>query len=466
MWNVETSFQDAEKAVFWTSQPRPVPKQDPLAGDTTADLLIIGGGFTGLWAAIIAKQRNPARDVLVLEMEEIAFGASGRNGGFIDPSLTHGFENGLARYDPAEVRTLIRLGHESFAEIEKVIAGHAIDCDFHREGTLWGATDPYMLDGLGDVVAHYNMFISGGEVLDQDGIRKLIASPLYLGGIRFGQEGGLVDPARLAWGLLRVALELGVRVHERTQVARLVDRGTSVEVTTDRGTVRAQRILHATSAYPGVIPAIRHYVAPVYDYVLMTEPLSEAQHAEIGWQTRFGLADGGNQFIYARMTSDHRILYGGWDAVYQPNGRVSPVYDVRDASHRFLAERFFRTFPQLEGLRFSHRWGGAIDTCSRFAVFFDTLMGGKVAYAAGYTGLGVGASRFGAATALDLVDGIDSEATRLSLTRKRPLPFPPEPLRRPVIHTVQWALADADRNQGRRNLLLRSLDRLGLGFDS
>ncbi len=159
-------------------------------------------------------------------------------------------------------------------------------------------------------------------------------------------------------------------------------------------------------------------------------------------------------------------MYGGWDAVYHRGGKVDPAFDVRDESHLFLAQRFFRTFPQLEGLRFSHRWGGAIDTCSRFAVFFNTTHGGKVSYASGYTGLGVGASRFGALTALDLVDGLDSERTRLQLSQKRPLPFPPEPARSAVIKLTQRALAAADQNQGQRGLWLRTLDKFGLGFDS
>jgi glycine/D-amino acid oxidase-like deaminating enzyme len=175
---------------------------------------------------------------------------------------------------------------------------------------------------------------------------------------------------------------------------------------------------------------------------------------------------GDNRFIYQRMTADNRIVYGGLDAIYHRGGRVQHSFDQCPESHRFLAERFFRTFPQLEGLRFSHRWGGAIDTCSRFAVFFDTTHGGKVAYASGYTGLGVGASRFGARTALDLVDGDHTERTELRLTRKRPMPFPPEPVRSAVIALTQREIARADQKQGRRGLWLRTLDRLGLGFDS
>jgi glycine/D-amino acid oxidase-like deaminating enzyme len=166
------------------------------------------------------------------------------------------------------------------------------------------------------------------------------------------------------------------------------------------------------------------------------------------------------------MTADDRIVFGGYDAVYRYGGPVADRLDEHDATFAALSQHFFTTFPQLEGLRFTHRWGGAIDTCSRFSVFFGTALGGRVAYAAGYTGLGVAAARFGARVALDLLDGRDTEATRLRYVRRRPVPFPPEPLRAAVIGLTRNRLAAADERQGRRGLWLRTLDRLGLGFDS
>ncbi len=174
----------------------------------------------------------------------------------------------------------------------------------------------------------------------------------------------------------------------------------------------------------------------------------------------------GNQFHYYRLTADSRILWGGYDAVYRYGGPVGPELDDHEPTFARLSQHFFTQFPQLEGLRFSHRWGGAIDTCSRFSVFFGSALGGRVVYALGYTGLGVGASRFGARVAVDLLDGRVTEATALSLVRRRPLPFPPEPLRSAVIQLTRNRLAAADRNQGRRGIWLRTLDRLGLGFDS
>ena len=150
------------------------------------------------------------------------------------------------------------------------------------------------------------------------------------------------------------------------------------------------------------------------------------------------------------MTADWRILWGGYDAVYRYGGPVGPHLDDHEPTFAKLSQHFFTTFPQLEGLRFSHRWGGAIDTCSRFSVFFGTALGGRLAYALGYTGLGVGASRFGARVGLDLLDRRESEATALTIVRRRPLPFPPEPLRTGVIELTRNRLAAADRNDGRR----------------
>ena len=198
---------------------------------------------------------------------------------------------------------------------------------------------------------------------------------------------------------------------------------------------------------------------------MVTEPLTAAQLDSIGWRNRQGLSDIPNQFHYYRLTEDNRILWGGYDAVYYWRGRVSSELESRPATWARLSEHFFATFPQLEDVRFSHIWGGAIDTCSRFCVFWGTALSGRVAYAVGYTGLGVASSRFGGAVMLDLLDRRRSVATSTDFVRSKPLPFPPEPFRFLGIQATRWSLDREDRS-GKRNLWLRTLDRLGLGFDS
>ena len=455
-------WEDATPAPYWLDRPGPAPRP-PLEGLVEADLVVVGGGLTGLWTALLAAEAG--RSVVLLEGERLAFGASGRNGGFCAASLTHGLGNGLARW-PDELDVLERLGRENLAAIGATIARHGIDCGWEATGTIDVATAPHELPWLDEAAAELRRFGWPAEVLDADAVRAQVASPAYLGGVLSPDGCALVDPARLCWGLARAAEAAGAIVCEGTPVTGLAADGAGVRADAPGGRVIARHAFLATAAFPPLVRAIRRYVVPVYDYVLVTEPLSEAQRAAIGWRGRQGLSDLANQFHYYRQTDDHRILWGGYDAVYDFGGRVGPARDQRPATFARLAEHFAATFPQLEGLGFSHRWGGAIDTCSRFSAFWGRALGGRAVYVAGFTGLGVGASRFGARVGLELLDGADTEATRLEMVRRRPLPFPPEPARWAGIRLTQRALARADLDGGRRGPWLRVLDRLGLGFDS
>jgi glycine/D-amino acid oxidase-like deaminating enzyme len=460
------AYADAKVASFWLDDLPPRDPHPPLAGTTDADLVIVGGGFTGLWAALHAKRDDPARDVVVLEADVAGGGASGRNGGFMVASLTHGLWNGLARF-PDEMRTLERLAFENFDGIQADLKAYEIDCEFELTGELGVALEPHEVEGAEEEAALLRGYGHDVVVLDREAMQAEVASPTYLGGVWDRNGGGLVHPGKLADGLGAAAVRAGVRIFEHAPATSLrAERTGAVTVGTPGGAVRAAKVLLATSAYPSLLSRLSHYVVPVYDYVLVTEPLSAEQKAAIGWRSRQGIGDGGNQFHYYRQTADDRILWGGYDAVYRRGGPVGAQYDDHDPTFAALSQHFFTTFPQLEGLRFTHRWGGAIDTCSRFSVFFGTAHGGRVAYATGYTGLGVAATRFGARVGLDLLDGRETEATRLQYVRSRPVPFPPEPLRSGVIALTQRELARADRNAGKRGLWLRMLDRLGLGFDS
>jgi glycine/D-amino acid oxidase-like deaminating enzyme len=462
--HVLRSLTDAEPVPFWLSQPGAPAPGPPLEADVEADLVVIGGGLTGLWATLLAREQG--REVVLLEGERIAFGATGRNGGFVDASLTHGIENGVARW-PDEMPQLERLGRENFEAIGEAVARHGIDAGFEETGELSFAAAPYQADYIPEIVATARAHGWRAEALSADEARAEVHSPTYHGAAYLPDGRGLVDPARLAWGLAAAARSAGAAVWERSPVTRLERTGAGVRATTAAGpAVMARRALLATSAFPPLVRAIRRYVVPVYDYVLVSEPLGRERRESLGWARRQGLTDMGNQFHYYRLTSDDRILFGGYDAIYNFGNAMGPHLDERPASFELLATHLFETFPQLEGLRFTHRWGGAIDTCSRFSVMFGKALGGRAVFAVGYTGLGVAASRFGAQVALDLVDGRDTERTRLELVRRKPIPFPPEPLRWAAITLTRRALARADRRDGRRGPWLRALDRLGLGFDS
>jgi glycine/D-amino acid oxidase-like deaminating enzyme len=463
------SYADAIPRTFWLDEEhggveRPTP-EPALVGDVTTDLCIVGGGYTGLWAALHAKRDDPSRDVVLVEGETCGFGGSGRNGGFCVASLTHGLGNGLTRF-PEELATLERLGLENHAGLCADVERLGIDCELEHTGEMDVILDPTTT--VTELEEHAALLRAHGhevQVLDRDAARAELHSPVVQGAVWDRTGASLVHPGKLALGLRRAALDAGVRIHEHTRAEDLRETPDGVEVLCAQGRVRARRVVLGTNAFAPIVRELRRYVVPVYDYVLMTEPLTPEQRASIGWQHRQGVGDDANQFHYYRLTADDRILWGGYDAVYRFGGPVAARHDESDDTFGRLAQHFFTAFPQLEGVRFSHRWGGAIDTCSRFSVFFGTTHGGKVAYAAGYTGLGVAATRFGGRVALDLVDGRDTEATRLRYVQEKPTPFPPEPLRSVGIAITRNRMAAEDRT-GKRGLWLRTLDRLGLGFDS
>lgn len=441
---------------LWLDTPLRPDARPALAGDTTADLVVVGGGFCGLWTALRAVEREPGRDVVLLEGERIAEHATGRNGGFCEASLTHGEPNGRARW-PEEYDDLERLGIENLDGIEEAVARYGIDCGFLRGGTLLVATREHE---VADLAPDRTGF------LDRDAVRKIVDSPTYLAGrLSSPEECAVLDPARLAWGLADAAERQGVRVAEHSPVTRVRRDGEAMEVHTPQGVVRARRVALGTNVFRPLLRRLRWTTVPVYDYVLATEPLTEAQLADLGWDPAIGVGDAGNQFHYYRVTPDRRILWGGYDAIYHFGRSIEPDHEERQETFGVLAEHFHATFPQLDGIRFTHRWAGVIDTSTRFSASFGTAHGGRSSYALGFTGLGVGATRFAADVMLDLLAGTETERTRLEMVRRPAVPFPPEPVAWAGIELTRRALARADET-GRRNLWLRTLDRLGLGFDS
>ncbi|AWB94610.1 FAD-dependent oxidoreductase [Agromyces badenianii] len=467
---VSHSLERTARSVFWLDDlpAGAVGGRPKLAGHRVADLVIVGGGYTGLWSAVLAKRRNPNARVVLVEAKSIGWAASGRNGGFCEASLTHGQENGMARW-PKEMATLDRLGLANLDAIEAAEADYGMDFHFERTGQLAPAVEEHQVEWLREWHAEATERGEEGVVyLDEHEAQAAVASPTYLAAVWEQRTNGMLHPARLASELARVAEELGVEIFEHSPVKRLDTPGSTgaVSMITDDGRVDAERAVLATNVFPSLVKRNRLMTVPVYDYVLMTEPLSPRQLADIGWGDRQGIGDLANQFHYYRLSKDHRILFGGYDAIYHYGRKVRSEYENRPETWQRLASHFFTTFPQLEGLRFSHQWAGAIDTSTQFTAFFGTARDDRVAYAAGFTGLGVGSTRFAAEVMLDLLEGRDNERTSLEMVRKRPLPFPPEPAASIGINATRWSLDRADHNRGRRNLLLKTLDALGLGFDS
>jgi len=461
---VTKSLSDVQHGVSWLEQPGAPEANPPLIANADADLLVIGGGFTGLWTAIRAKDQNPDKDVVLIEANTVAYGGSGRNGGFISASLTHGLTHGEHIW-PKEMPELVQQGRDNLTAIAQFVETEGIDADLRLVGKTAIALTPHAKAQLPAMLEIHQRWGEDVELLDQDKMHADVHSPTYLGGLRVRSGGGLMDPARLTWGLQASARKRGVRIYENTKATGITKSSNGITVHTPAASINAKQVALATNGFTPLLKRLKYRMLPIFDHVLVTEPLTESQLDSIGWSENQGLTDIGNQFHYYRRTPDNRILWGGYDAIYHRGNNTDPRMEHRDTSHQLLAAQFLVTFPQLEGIRFSHKWAGIIDSTSRFTPAFGTAMNGDLAYAVGYTGLGTASSRFGALTMLDLLDRKDTERTRLTIVTRKPFPFPPEPLRYPLVQFTRSRLAKEDHT-GRRGLWLRTLDFLGLGFNS
>ncbi len=442
-----------------------------MSGSVECDLLVVGAGLTGLWAAFEAA--SAGRDVLVVDAGTIGGGASGRCGGFINASVTHGIPHGHARW-PDEMATIVALQEALWADTLALLAAADAADVVQPCGKLTVATTEHHAAGLAASVGVLREYGQTVRELDQTEVRAIADSPTYRAGYHHVTANGLCDPVRLAHAIARMALSAGARFAEHSSVDSL-DPASSSSSSASSGAidagiagghrVLARQVLLATNAYRPLRRPLRRRVIPVYDHVITTEPLSADQRRAIGWNEPVGVTDAGNQFHYYRLTPDGRILFGGWDAAYHFGGRVDDALEQSDTTHQLLAGHLVETFPELEGINISRRWGGPIDSTSRFTPMFGTAMNGRLGWALGFTGLGVGASRFAALTALDLLAGTSTPRTELTMVRRSPIPFPPEPLRWPVVQWTKRSLAHEDRT-GRRGPWLRLLDRFGVGFDT
>ena len=342
-------------------------------------MAVIGGGFTGLWTALFLKQLQPALDVAVLEQGVVGWGASGRNAGIVSACVDHSHALAITHFGRAEAEKLARLGIQNIDEIEAFAGG----CDFERTGQLHVAlTEAQVEDGRRNAGIGRELGFEGYRMLSAEEVRKEIDSPLYLGGV-FVPGGGIVDPIKLVDKVRCEAELLGVRFFERTRVTKLE----AGRVVTAGGALTADKVILATDAYTHhLFPRLLFRYIPLYDYILVSEPLSDAQRSLIGWRNRQGVTDGRTFFNYYRLTADQRILWGTSEAMYYPPNRVDESCDHSPRHYQALRDSFRRHFPQLGALQFPFEWGGPIASTTRLTPFFGTASGGRVIYALGYTG--------------------------------------------------------------------------------
>jgi glycine/D-amino acid oxidase-like deaminating enzyme len=454
-----------EQACYWLAHRAPRDGR-PLQGAGETEIAVIGAGLTGLWTALFLKELAPELEVAVVEQGLAAHGASGRNAGMLSETVDHSHGLAIEHFGEAEARRLARLGETNVAELVAFLERRQIRCDYEASGRLMVAlTERQLEEARRTVGIAESLGLESFRYLDRQAVRAELDSPLYLGGVAV-TGGGILDPVKLVDGLREAAERQGIRVHERSRVTAVARRGTGARIQTEGGSLDARRVVLATSAYTHhLLPGITRRFIPLYDYVLVSEPLSADQRAAIGWRRRQGVTDGRAFFNYYRLTADDRILWGTSEATYYPGNRVDPSCDHSPAHYAALRQSFRRHFPALGGLEFPYAWGGAICSTTRLTPFFGRALGGRVLYGLGYTGHGLGTTRLAGRILAHMALDRASELLELALVRRKPFPYPPEPLRSWSVARVTRALRRVDQGE-RPNLLLRLLDRMGIGFSS
>lgn len=447
-----------EDCCYWFSTVDDSTVGSALSGEQKADVTVVGGGFTGLWTAYFLTETAPELNVCVVEQKVCGYGASGRNAGIVSDCLDHSHALAISHFGFDEAARLAKLGIANIDELEQF----ATDCDFVRSGQLHVALKPEHLEDCENATkVAASVGVPPYKILSQKEMQAQLNSPLYLGGL-FAPGGGILNPLKLIEKLKRRLIDRGVRFFENSPVVK-IDRA---EVTTAGGVIKAKKVVLATDAYTHhLFPSLLNHFIPLYDYVIVSEPLTDAQFSQIGWQNQQGVTDGRTFFNYYRPTTDRRILWGTSEAVYYPKNRVDEGCDHSEAHYTELRRSFNRHFPQLGELRFDYAWGGPIASTTRLTPFFGTVGHGDVVYGLGYTGHGIGTTRIAGKILAQLATAKHSELLNLKMVSNKPLPYPPEPLRAMAVQMVTKSLQEVDRGE-KPNLLLKTLNAFGIGFSS
>ncbi len=419
--------------------PRPA-----LDGSETADVAVLGAGFTGLWTAYYLLQREPSLRVVVIEKEIAGFGASGRNGGWVSSGFSLSPSVLRERFGRERARAVYLTLYEAIDEVGRVAAAESIEADYTKSGCLRIALGPHQLPsvhtsyaayealGLGD---HYAVWNAGqvAECIRVEGALAALQTP----------ECAAVHPGRLVRGLARAVERRGATIYEQTEVMGFRT-GTHPRLITRRGDVSATTIVLAGEAYLTRLRPLRRQLLPVYSLIVLTEPLSPDQWAQIGWRRHECIASFRLSVDYLARTPDGRILVGGRGAPYHFGSRIEDEYDLHPPTHRMLQDLTVRWFPMLRGVRFTHAWGGPLGIARDWMPSFSYDPAAGIAIACGYAGQGVSTSNVAGRVLADLITRTASPLTELPMVGHRSPDWEREPLRWLGARFVQAAYTRLD----------------------
>jgi glycine/D-amino acid oxidase-like deaminating enzyme len=408
----------------------------PLRGEHKADVVIIGGGITGLSAAYNLSRRFPDKKIVLLEGACCGYGASGRNGGFAGAGIT-GLMSYADEMGPELGRKVFDISLVGLDQIKELISEHGVECDFEETGMLEAAIDEEQAANLEAQYGKYQAMGLDATWLQGKALEAQVDSPRYVAGVDF-PYGGILNPAKLVRDTKKVVERAGVEVKERTPVTR-VNPGRTHRIETELGEISAPVLVLGLNGYSHQLGFFRNRVLPLCSYVIATEPLSQQQWDSIGWRNRQGIADQRILFNYQRPTADGRIVIGGSDYPYFANDALS------SGNHKptveLLARDLVTTFPQLEGVRIDHAWGGTMGFTLDF-ISSAGVMGehDNIFYGVAYNGHGVVFGQTAGRIIADLMAGEKTELTDLFVVNHE-IPYAgPVSLRHLSARLYKWYL--------------------------
>jgi glycine/D-amino acid oxidase-like deaminating enzyme len=424
--------------------PSPRPS---LSGDTTADVCIIGAGYSGLWSAYYLKQAAPHLRITVVEKRFAGYGASGRNGGWLSGGFAWNHARYAAHSGVEPVKDMVRAMNATVDEVIRVAEAENIDADIHRTDELMVATTPAQMHRAKAEVAHRHAWaetrvrmIDGPELAQRIRIPNAIGAMVVDGVAR-------VQPAKLVRGLAEAVERLGVTIAEGTTVLAMAPG----VVETDHGAIRARHILRCTEGFTATLPGLKRDWLPLNSAQIVTEPLPPEVWDKIGWQGAEILGDFANAYCYCQRTRDGRIAVGARGTPYKFGSQIDMDGAPDAATVARLTAILNRHFPAAQGVGIAHGWCGVLgvprDWCA--TVGLDPATG--IGWAGGYVGVGVSTSNLAGRTLSDLVLGRETALTRLPWVNHRVRKWEPEPLRWLGVHGLYATLVAADRREAASN---------------
>ena len=431
---------------FWLAS-QPYQENPPLVGSISADVAVVGGGFTGMSTAYYLKKAEPSQRVVVLESEVVGYGASGRNGGFAMTLMGLMLSTTAFRFGKEKARIAHEFGHRAVEHLGELVTEHNIDCDYEKPGLFTVGTNPAQVKRLqSEIRLAESLGVKGLRWLDASELREEVSSPTYLGA-RYEDQCALVNPAKLVRGMKVAAEKVGAEIYERTPVLTFRP-GRALWLETPRGQVEAKKVVFATNAFSGRFPQLQAKAFPVYTYIVLTEPLSPQQMAPIGWGGRQGIEDARNLIHYYRLTADNRLLMGGEDALLYLGSPLDRDYHA--PTFRRLERHIVKTFPSLANARIEYRWGGPVSVPVDFFPAIGYVGNDKrVVYSLGCVGHGVAMTTYLGQLLRDLVLERRTDLTELFWVNRWVIPLPPEPLRFALGDGLRRALAAQDAWEAR-----------------